>query len=102
MFEYFLWVALGLIAVALLGTLLLMVRSRDEYVIVTISDLVFYSMIGFYIVWGMYNRTQIAYEIILLASVVGGILLTMSMTRIDRKSTRLNSVTAVSRMPSSA
>ena len=27
MFEYFLWVALGLIAVALLGTLLLMVRS---------------------------------------------------------------------------
>ena len=53
MFEYCLWVALGLIAVALLGTLLLMVRSRDEYVIVAISDLVFYSMIGFYIVWGM-------------------------------------------------
>ena len=50
MFEYFLWVALGLIAVVLLGTLLLMVRSRDEYVIVAISDLVFYSMIGFYIV----------------------------------------------------
>ena len=30
MFEYFLWVALGLIAVALLGTLLLMVRSRTN------------------------------------------------------------------------
>ena len=88
MFEYFLWVALGLIAVALLGTLLLMVRSRDEYVIVAISDLVFYSMIGCYIVWGMYNRTQIAYEIILLASVVGGILPTMSMARIISRGRR--------------
>ena len=88
MFEYFLWVAFGLIAVALLGTLLLMVRSRDEYVIVAISDLVFYSMIGFYIVWGMYNRTQIAYEIILLASVVGGILPTMSMARIISRGRR--------------
>ena len=88
MFEYFLWVALGLIAVALLGTLLLMVRSRDEYVIVAISDLVFYSMIGFYSVWGMYNRTQIAYEIILLASVVGGILPTMSMARIISRGRR--------------
>ena len=88
MFEYFLWVALGLIAVALLGTLLLMVRSRDEYVIVAIADLVFYSMIGFYIVWGMYNRTQIAYEIILLASVVGGILPTMSMARIISRGRR--------------
>ena len=75
MFEYFLWVALGLIAVALLGTLLLMVRSRDEYVIVAISDLV-------------YNRTQIAYEIILLASVVGGILPTMSMARIISRGRR--------------
>ena len=88
MFEYFLWVALGLIAVALLGTLLLMVRSRDEYVIVAISDLVFYSMIGFSIVWSMYNRTQIAYEIILLASVVGGILPTMSMARIISRGRR--------------
>ena len=88
MFEYFLWVALGLIAVALLGTLLLMVRSRDEYVIVAISDLVFYSMIGLYIVWSMYNRTQIAYEIILLASVVGGILPTMSMARIISRGRR--------------
>ena len=88
MFEYFLWVALGLIAVALLGTLLLMVRSRDEYVIVAISDLVFYSMIGIYIVWCMYNRTQIAYEIILLASVVGGVLPTMSMARIISRGRR--------------
>ena len=88
MFEYFLWVALGLITVALLGTLLLMVRSRDEYVIVAISDLVFYSMIGFSIVWSMYNRTQIAYEIILLASVVGGILPTMSMARIISRGRR--------------
>ena len=36
----------------------------------------------------MYNRTQIAYEIILLASVVGGILPTMSMARIISRGRR--------------
>lgn len=82
MFEYLLYAAMALIAIALVGTVVLIARSQDEYVIVAVSDLVFYSMIGFYIVWSMYNRTQIAYEIILLASVIGGVLPTMSLARI--------------------
>lgn len=82
MFEYLLYAAMALIAIALVGTVVLIARSQDEYVIVAVSDLVFYSMIGFYIMWSMYNRTQIAYEIILLASVIGGVLPTMSLARI--------------------
>ncbi|WP_407922000.1 cation:proton antiporter [Corynebacterium mustelae] len=77
-----------LLAVSLLSIIVLIVRTKDEFVRAVVSDLVFYSMIGFYVIWSMQSETAIAYEIILLAAVAGGVLPTMSMARIISKGRR--------------
>lgn len=87
-FDYFAYAGMALLAVSLLSIIALIVRTKDEFVRAVVSDLVFYSMIGFYLVWSMLNDTAIAYEIILLAAVAGGVLPTMSMARIISKGRR--------------
>ncbi|ADK27979.1 cation:proton antiporter [Corynebacterium pseudotuberculosis] len=74
--------------IGIIATIILMIRTKDQLTRAVISDMVFYSMIGFYIIWCMANHTQINYEIALLAALVGGILPTMSVARIISKGRR--------------
>ena len=45
-------------------------------------------MVSFYLLWTIGNDTQISYEIVLLAALVGGVLPTMSIARIISKGRR--------------
>ncbi|AEG82956.1 cation:proton antiporter [Corynebacterium ulcerans] len=82
--------SIGMAATTLgiIATIILMIRTKDQLTRAVISDMVFYSMIGFYMIWCMVNHTQINYEIALLAALVGGILPTMSVARIISKGRR--------------
>ncbi|WP_370511225.1 cation:proton antiporter [Corynebacterium sp. SY003] len=77
-----------MIALSLLLCLLLMLKTKDQLSIAVIADMLFYAMIGCYIVWSFFGRTQIAYEVIFLAAIVGGTLPTISVARIISKGRR--------------
>lgn len=78
----------GLMVVAMIMTLALIAYTRNELVRAIVSDLIFYAMIGIYVIWTMFHHTHIAYEIVLLAAIAGGILPTLSMARIISKGRR--------------
>lgn len=88
MFEIVLYVALGLIAATILGTIAMILKEQDQFTRAVVADLTFYPMIGFYVVWCMLNDSQINYEVALLAGLVGGVLPTMSLARIISKGRR--------------
>ncbi|WP_048402832.1 cation:proton antiporter [Corynebacterium pilosum] len=72
----------------LIAGLYLIVRTPDNFTKAVLSDLVFYSMIAIFLSWTLFNDSLIAYEVALLAAVVGGVLPTMSMARIISKGRR--------------
>lgn len=88
MFETFAAVALGLMGLALILSLVLILKSSNSFDRAVLSDLCFYSMLGCYIIWSMVNTTQIAYDVVLLGGVVAGVLPTMSVARIISKGRR--------------
>ena len=79
---------MAVLGVSLLGAIALIIRTKNEFIRAVLSDMVFYSMVGFYLLWTISNDTQIAYEIVLLAALVGGVLPTMSIARIISKGRR--------------
>ncbi|MCH6197240.1 cation:proton antiporter [Corynebacterium mastitidis] len=88
MFQAILWGAGIVILACLLGGIALILRTRDVLTRVVLSDLAFYSMIALYLVWSLDNQTSIAYEIALLAALVGGVLPTLSMSRMVSRGRR--------------
>lgn len=78
----------GLIVISLLWSLVIILRASSEFSRAVLADVVFYSMIGCYLVWSITHPTQIDYEIVMLAALVGGALPTMSMGRIVSKGRR--------------
>ncbi|AKE40399.1 Na(+)/H(+) antiporter subunit F [Corynebacterium kutscheri] len=88
MFEIVTLIGMATMAVGILATIILMFRTPEQLTRAVISDMVFYCMIGFYLLWALHNDTQINYEIALLAALVGGVLPTMSNARIISKGRR--------------
>ncbi|MBC3186584.1 cation:proton antiporter [Corynebacterium sp. zg-331] len=88
MFQIILWVCGAVILACLLAGLTLILRSGDALTQVVLSDLAFYSMIALYLVWSLDHQTSIAYEIALLAALVGGVLPTLSMSRMVSRGRR--------------
>ncbi len=88
MFDQIIYLSIAIVGITLIGSILLIIRSKNNYTRAVLSDMVFYSMIACYVMWSMLNETQIAYEIILLAALVGGVLPTMSIARIISKGRR--------------
>ena len=78
----------GLIVLSLLWFLIIILRAGSEFSRAVLADVVFYAMVGCYLVWSMTNPTQIDYEIVMLAALVGGAFPTMSMGRIISKGRR--------------
>ncbi|WP_257159578.1 cation:proton antiporter [Corynebacterium cystitidis] len=81
-------VCIGIMAGCLVAGLYLLVRTKDNFTKAILSDLVFYSMIAIFLSWTLFNDSLIAYDVALLAAVVGGVLPTMSMARIISKGRR--------------
>lgn len=88
MFEYFAYAGMIMLAVSLLIGIVVMTRHNDPLTRAVVSDLGFYSMIGFYLIWSTINATQIAYDVVLLAALAGGVLPTLSMARIISRGRR--------------
>ncbi|MGD7002174.1 cation:proton antiporter [Corynebacterium halotolerans] len=82
-------VAAGVIMlICLLASMVLIFRARDFLTRTVVSDVVFYTMIAIFLVWSMDNQTSIAYEIVILAALVAGVLPTISMARMISKGRR--------------
>ncbi|MHC9955202.1 cation:proton antiporter [Corynebacterium diphtheriae] len=88
MLEISICIGLALTAASLLSAIVLMLKTKDELTRAVISDMCFYGMIAFYLIWSLRNPTSIAYEVVLLAGLVGGALPTMSVARIISKGRR--------------
>lgn len=87
-FEIVTTIGIGMVAVSLLSSMVLVLRTRDFITRAVMSDMIFYSMIAIYLMWSLNNHTSIAYEIAFLAAILGGVLPTMSMARIITKGRR--------------
>ncbi|WP_165242498.1 cation:proton antiporter [Corynebacterium lizhenjunii] len=77
-----------IIGAAVCASLLLALRTRDELTRAVVADKVFYGMVAIYLLWSMVNHAPLAYDIVLLAAVVAGVLPTLSMARIISKGRR--------------
>lgn len=88
MFEYFAYAGMAMLAISLLVGIAMMARHKDPLTRAVVADLGFYSMIGFYLIWSMVNATQIAYDVVILAALAGGVLPTLSMARIISRGRR--------------
>lgn len=80
MFNIVMYIGMGMFAVALLATLALMLKKGDRSRAV-VSDLVFFCMVGMYVIWTLITDTSIVYEVALLAALLG-LITTVSNARI--------------------
>ncbi|KAA8719007.1 cation:proton antiporter [Corynebacterium spheniscorum] len=77
-----------IIAISLASALLLILTAKDYITRAVVADMVFYSMVALYIIWTMNYSTSIAFDIMLLAALLAGVLPTLSMARILSKGRR--------------
>ena len=88
MFSTILNICLVIVGLSLIAGLALILRSGDALTRAVTSDLIFYSMIVYYLIWTITHETYIGYEIAILAALVGGIMPTLSMSRIITRGRR--------------
>lgn len=77
-----------IITLSLASALLLILTAKDYITRAVVADMVFYSMIALYIIWTMNYSTSVAFDIMLLAALLAGVLPTLSMARILSKGRR--------------
>lgn len=88
MFELILTACMVVIAAAMVAGMVMILVLRDAISRAVLSDLIFYAMICLYLVWTIPNDTFIGYEVAILAAVVGGVMPTLSMSRIISRGRR--------------
>lgn len=81
MLETSLWLATGLLALAVLLGLMRIVTARDAATRALVGDLVFFSGAGILAVQGYLNRSAVTIDLVLIAAVIG-ILSTIALSRI--------------------
>lgn len=88
LFHIVLGVCIAVIALCILGGLVLILRTRDVLTRGVMSDLIFYSMILIYLIWSFTENVSIAYDIMLLAAIIAGIMPSLSTARIITRGRR--------------
>ncbi|GAB3944417.1 cation:proton antiporter [Corynebacterium tapiri] len=87
-FEWILLVCMITVGLCLLAGLALILLTKDILSRAVLSDMLFYAMVCFYLIWTIRNDTFIAYEIAILAGLVGGVMPTLSMSRVVSRGRR--------------
>ena len=88
--TWFSWVScVGIAAFALCIAvgLVIIVRTRSAAVRNVMSDLIFYGMVGVFLVWSVFADVSIVFEVAVLAALLGG-LSTVSLARMLSKGRR--------------
>ena len=80
-------VSIAMFAVALIATLVLMLKRKEDTTRAVVSDFVFYCMVAIYMIWTIMSDTRIVYEIAVLAAFFG-LLTTVSNARVLTKGRR--------------
>ncbi|MEZ2121840.1 MULTISPECIES: cation:proton antiporter [unclassified Corynebacterium] len=80
-------VSIVMMTLALLASLVLLLKHREDTTRIVLADKVFYTMIAAFVTWTFVNPTSISYEIPLLAGLLG-LLTTISLARILSKGRR--------------
>lgn len=88
MFTTIMQICLIIMAVSLLISLAGVILTKDELSRAVMADVIFYAMIAIFLVWTLFNSSAIAYEILLLAGLVCGVIPTISMARIISRGRR--------------
>ncbi|AWB81071.1 cation:proton antiporter [Corynebacterium yudongzhengii] len=87
-FEWILTISMAVMALSLLAGVVMILKTSDLLSRAVLADLVFYAMIALYLTWSVTNETFISYEIAILAALVGGVMPTLSMSRVISRGRR--------------
>lgn len=87
-FEWILFACIGVVALCMLVGMYMIIKIDDMCSRAVLSDLIFYSMVTLYLIWTIPNETFIGYEVAILAALVGGVMPTLSMSRIISRGRR--------------
>lgn len=87
-FEWIVTASMIAVAGAMLTGMWLILKTSDMVSRAVLSDLIFYSMITLYLMWTITHETFIGYEIAILAALVGGVMPTLSMSRVISRGRR--------------
>lgn len=87
-FQWILAACLVVIGASLLSGLALILRTHDVLTRSVLSDLVFYSMVAFFLIFTLTHTTSIGYEVAVLTGLAAGVLPTLSVSRIITRGRR--------------
>ncbi|AZA14587.1 cation:proton antiporter [Corynebacterium choanae] len=86
-FALTIYCAIIIMGIALLMSLVLLVKVRNDTSRIVLADAVFYPMLGIYLAWSYLHETQIAYEVVMFGGLLG-LLTSVSLARIVTKGRR--------------
>lgn len=87
-FQVVLVVCGVVIVAAIVSALVLILSTRDFLTRAVVADMVFYGMVSAFLLWTITNHSSIDYEVALLAAIAGGVLPTLSMSRMISRGRR--------------
>lgn len=85
--AWLLGVALGILAISLLGTVVRIVLGPDDATRIVLADMVFFSALALFTVFVMWRGSAVAVDVVLLGSLIG-VLSTVALARMISRGRR--------------
>lgn len=85
--AWLLGVALGILAISLVGTVVRIVLGPDDATRIVLADMVFFSALALFTVFVMWRGSAVAVDVVLLGSLIG-VLSTVALARMISRGRR--------------
>lgn len=85
--AWLLGVALGILAISLVGTVIRIVLGPDDATRIVLADMVFFSALALFTVFVMWRGSAVAVDVVLLGSLIG-VLSTVALARMISRGRR--------------